>query len=216
MLAVPQAEPDEPLLFAFGYLIENALFKGEPLKHLRPVTGQHGHDRVDLVGHVEHDVRDHRARLGEQVRHVSHHRITAKRRRGAVHVGHRDQVAGVLDQLACRPVIGMIIVRAVCEHEIGPEVADFADHATPGGQVGYQLAVGDLPRDVFRPDHLARSSCLLAANIGQLVRPPFMVPRLPVGQRDDPDLMSQSAIDGGQPTGVVLGIIRMRPEHEQL
>ena len=68
---------------------------------------------------------------------------------------HGDQIGGVLDELACGPVVGMVVARSMRQHEVGAKGANLTNHAVAVLDGRLEMGVGQVPVDVFGSDQLA-------------------------------------------------------------
>ena len=129
------------------------------------------------------------------------------------HVGHGHHVGGVAHELGGGAVVGMVVVGPRREDEVGPELADDADHLPAHVQVGHELAVVVVEDQVVGADHGAGAAGLRRPPSGE--RPPAhrLVAGVAVRQRDETHDVAPLAVEGHRPPAVV-GVVRMRADDE--
>jgi hypothetical protein len=111
------------------------------------------------------DVGPERRRLLEPVLEVHEDRVLPERRHIRHDVGHRHHERRVLQQDTGVAVIGVVIVRARREHEVGLPLADLPDDLLPDLERRQQLAVVVVEDDVVDADAAAGFDGLGAARI---------------------------------------------------
>jgi hypothetical protein len=212
----PMGEPDFLVVIVFGHLIADALIERQEFEDLRFVLCQHTHDLVHLLGDVNDDGRIERARLCEEVAHVSDDGISAEDWRIGADQRNGDEVRGVLDRLPDRSMIRVVVAGAMSQNEVGLKRADLAYDLLAHFQRGQQAAVGKVPRQVFGADHFARASCFFAANGDKRLRIAKVMPRAAVRDRDHSHDTSALAIASRQAAGMEFRIVWMGAQDEQL
>src|SRR3569623_2435592 len=110
------------------------------------MTCQHVDDLLDVPTDINDNIPRQRRGLGEAVGHVGHHRVPPQDWGVAYYGRHRYQVGGVLHHLPHGAVVGVVVVRTMSQHEIGPEIADRSTDLPTQFERGLQLSI------VIRPD----------------------------------------------------------------
>jgi hypothetical protein len=116
-------------------------------------------------------------------------------------------------------MVGVIVVRARGEHEIGAPLPNLADDLLPYLQVGHELPIVIVEHDVLDADPPARLLCLGAAAHRQLPTPLLLVTGIAVGDRHEADLVPECRPLRGaaaRPDVTVVGVGAERDDAERL
>jgi hypothetical protein len=178
------------------------------------VPVQHGHDSIEFVFDVHHDVWFEGAGSRERVRKHKDDGTTTKVGYVGTDGGDSEQVGRILNEQARESMIGVIIGNAVGDYEVRAERSDQANHLMPELQSVVELAIGLIENFVGRADRGASGLSLSPAPTCQPWPVHRLVTGLAIGQADQSNDMAQRTPLGRGTTGLDVGIIRMRTDHE--
>jgi len=135
-----------------------------------------------------------------------------KRRRIRDHVGHHDQIGGVLHELAGIAMVRMIVVGPGRKDQVGLPLANLADDLLADLQRGHQFGVVVVEHLVFGDAQPAgRLFGLGPATIGQHAAALRVVPGVAVRDREELHLVAHGGIERRRAAHFDVAVVRVRP-----